>query len=146
MSGQGANSNIQYADDTLVFLDGGKNQLGNLISLIHCFELVSGMKVNWPKSCLVGLNSSSQDHLGYLKALSCPIRAFPLEYLEVPLGGIPRKRDFWLPTLHKVKRKVSHLENQISLLWQTNPPHQINPIESSDLFSIHFQNTERNCT
>lgn len=31
-------SHLQYADDTLLFLDGGKNHLINLISLIHCFE------------------------------------------------------------------------------------------------------------
>lgn len=35
---------LQYADDTLLFLDGDNNQLRNLLSLIHCFELVSGMK------------------------------------------------------------------------------------------------------
>lgn len=34
-------SDLQYYDDTLFFLDGGKNQLRNLICLIHCFELVS---------------------------------------------------------------------------------------------------------
>lgn len=33
-------SDLQYADDTLRFLEGGRTQLRNLISLIHCFELI----------------------------------------------------------------------------------------------------------
>lgn len=48
-------SHLQYADDTLLFLDGHKNQLKNLISLIHCFELVFGTRINWQKSCFVGI-------------------------------------------------------------------------------------------
>lgn len=40
-------SHLQYADDTLIFLDGEGSQLNNLISLIHCFELVSEMRNNW---------------------------------------------------------------------------------------------------
>lgn len=43
---------LQYVDDTLLFLDSSKNQLRNLISLIHCFELISCIKMNWQKSCL----------------------------------------------------------------------------------------------
>lgn len=38
-------SQLQHADDTLLFLDGCKNNLVNLISLIHCFKLVLGMKL-----------------------------------------------------------------------------------------------------
>lgn len=48
---------LQYADDTLLFLDGEGSQLSNLISLIHCFKLVFGMRTNWQKSCLVGINT-----------------------------------------------------------------------------------------
>lgn len=39
-------SHLHYADDILLFLDGGKNHHINLISLIPCFELVSRMKIN----------------------------------------------------------------------------------------------------
>lgn len=50
-------SRLQYVDDPLLFLDGGNNHLINLMSLFNCFKLVSGMKINWKKSCLAGMNS-----------------------------------------------------------------------------------------
>lgn len=72
-------SHLQYAGHTLLLMEGDKNQVPN--SLIHCFELVSGMKINWKKSCLVGLNSPSEEYLEISDALNRPIRLSSLEFL-----------------------------------------------------------------
>lgn len=43
-------SHLQFADDTLTFIDGDP-KIGHILkSLIPCFELVSRLKVNWSKS------------------------------------------------------------------------------------------------
>lgn len=72
-------SHLQYAGHTLLLMEGDKNQVPK--SLIHCFELVSGMKINWKKSCLVGLNSPSEEYLEISDALNRPIRLSSLEFL-----------------------------------------------------------------
>lgn len=33
------------------------------------------------------------------KAVNFPVRTFPIEYLGIPLGGIPGKREFWIPVM-----------------------------------------------
>lgn len=45
-------SHLQFSDDTLILLDGYEKSLTNLKHLIHSFELVSGLKVNWSKRFL----------------------------------------------------------------------------------------------
>lgn len=39
-------------------------------------------------------------------------RSSPIEYLEVPLGGSPRTRAFWLPVIERCKTKVT--------IWKAN--------------------------
>lgn len=58
----------------------------NLISLIHCFELVNRMRINSQKSCFVGVNSPSQDLFEITNALQLPIRIFPIDSLKVSLA------------------------------------------------------------
>lgn len=91
-------SHLQYAGYTLLLMEGDKNQVPN--SLIHCFELVSGMKINWKKELFSWLKFAFRRIFGDLR---CPKSPYSFEYLGVPLGGLPRKRDFWLPVIERVK-------------------------------------------
>lgn len=43
-------SHLQFVDGTLILAEGNEKNVLVLKSLIQCFELVSGFKVNWPKS------------------------------------------------------------------------------------------------
>jgi hypothetical protein len=47
---------LQYADDTLLFLDNDEGHARNLKCILTCFELLSGMRVNFHKSELVSIN------------------------------------------------------------------------------------------
>ena len=46
----GGLSILQYADDTLLFLDNDLAKASNLKLLLLAFELVSGLKINYHKS------------------------------------------------------------------------------------------------
>ena len=48
-------SHLQFADDTVVFLKPKIEYLLNLKRLIRCFELSSGLKINFHKSCLASV-------------------------------------------------------------------------------------------
>lgn len=92
---------------TLLFLDGRMENLRNLVAIIHCFELVFGMKINWQKNCFVDINSNQEDYKEIFEALNCSICKFPIEYIGVPLGGKPKKKDFWLHVVERCKKKLS---------------------------------------
>lgn len=73
-------SHLQYADDTLLFLGGGKYQLLNLISWIHFWLSIRNENKLEEKSCLVGIDSNLKDHKHISNTLDYPIRNFPIDY------------------------------------------------------------------
>jgi hypothetical protein len=47
---------VQYADDTIIVMQGEEQLLLILKDILHKIELSSGLKVNYHKSCLVPIN------------------------------------------------------------------------------------------
>lgn len=60
---------MQYADDTILFLENNVDTARNLKNILTCFEQVSGMRINYNKSELVPINLSDEDQLGGIVAL-----------------------------------------------------------------------------
>ena len=46
----GGISHIQYADDTVIMIDGSDQSILNLKLILYCFEWLSGLKINFHKS------------------------------------------------------------------------------------------------
>jgi hypothetical protein len=51
---------LQYADDTLLFLENNLGKAANLKWLLVCFEQLSGMKINYDKSDLLVLGMDEE--------------------------------------------------------------------------------------
>ena len=76
-------------------------------SILRGFELASGLKINFHKSKLVGVNAQSNIFLCYSKVLNYNHMGTPFKYLGLEVGGNPRKKFFWEPVLNKLKTKLS---------------------------------------
>ena len=50
----GGISHIQYADDTVIMIDGSEQSVVNLKLILYCFEWLSGLKINYHKSDVFG--------------------------------------------------------------------------------------------
>ena len=99
-------THLQFADDTLLFLEASHNVFLNILRLLEVFGSVSGLQVNLSKSTLLGINIDD-DMLQNLASLSgCEVGAWPIKYLGLPLGGNPWKLDFWEPVVSKVKKRL----------------------------------------
>ncbi|XP_071705383.1 uncharacterized mitochondrial protein AtMg01250-like [Rutidosis leptorrhynchoides] len=57
-------SHLQYADDTIFFGKWSLDNFENLMKLLECFELCSGLKVNYTKSNLFGVGVEKNDVYG----------------------------------------------------------------------------------
>lgn len=80
-------SHLQYADDTLCIGKASIENLWTLKALLWGFEMVSGLKVNFHKSCLMGVNVSAE-FLGMASSfLNCKVGSLPFMYLGLPVGG-----------------------------------------------------------
>jgi hypothetical protein len=48
-------SHLQFANDTLIFSSASLSSLQNVKRILLCFELISGLKVNFYKSSIIGV-------------------------------------------------------------------------------------------
>ena len=67
------------------------------------FEAMSGLKINFHKSMLVGVNVSDTCLNEAASVLSCKVGKAPFVYLGLPIGGDPRRLVFWQPVLLRSK-------------------------------------------
>ena len=98
---------LQYADDTLFLCQDSFSNVITLKSILRGFELASGLKVNFHKSKLAGINVLESKLDCYAKNLNCGQMVVPFIYLGLEVGGNPRKKKFWEPVLNKLKSRLS---------------------------------------
>ncbi|XP_050222665.1 uncharacterized protein LOC126672752 [Mercurialis annua] len=75
-----------WVDDTLMFLPNDMSMVINLLRILRCFELVSGLRINYTKSSIIGLNVPDQDMTSAASILNCKIDTLPFTYLGLPLA------------------------------------------------------------
>ncbi|KAK2413278.1 hypothetical protein QL285_036006 [Trifolium repens] len=103
---------LQYADDTLCIGEATVDNLWTLKAVLRGFELVSGLKVNFWKSCVMGANVSD-DFLGMASDfLNCRVGTIPFKYLGLPVGANSRRMSTWEPMLSVVRRRLGSWGNK----------------------------------
>ncbi|GKV35031.1 hypothetical protein SLEP1_g43351 [Rubroshorea leprosula] len=100
-------SHLQFADNTLFMGEATKNNIWTVKCIMRAFELVSGLKVNYRKSSLIGINTDDEwiEKMAWL--LNCKTDVLPCKYLGVPLGANPRRLVTWKPLIETFRRKLS---------------------------------------
>jgi len=102
---------LQFVDDTLII--GEKSWLNVRImrAALLLFEEVSGLKVNFHKSLLTGVNISDSWLLEASLVLHCRKGVLPFVYLGLPIGGDSRKLSFWKPVVDRIEALLSLWSN-----------------------------------
>ncbi|KAL4352748.1 hypothetical protein GQ457_06G007230 [Hibiscus cannabinus] len=100
-------SHLQFADDTILFFKPVEGVIANVKRLLRCFEVSSGLKINFDKSCIVGIGVEKE--LVELLAFQCGCKCgeLPFDYLGIPLGADPRKVSTWVPIVERFQSKLS---------------------------------------
>ncbi|KAK2372487.1 hypothetical protein QL285_073613 [Trifolium repens] len=82
---------LQYADDTLCIGEATIKNLWTLKAVLRGFEMSSGLKVNFWKSCVMGANVTDDFLDMASNFLNCRVGTIPFKYLGLPVGANPRK-------------------------------------------------------
>lgn len=97
---------LQFADDTMVMVDGTLKEASLVRDLLFLFEAFSGLKVNTNKSVLFEVNKVSHwDEI--LKLWDCRSGAFLDSYLGMPLGAKSRSISIWEPLVERFRRRLA---------------------------------------
>ncbi|MCI07030.1 cysteine-rich receptor-like protein kinase, partial [Trifolium medium] len=100
-------SHLQFADDTL--LVGVKNwaNVRALKAVLILFESFSGLKVNFHKSMLFGVNVNDSWLHEAASVMNCKHGRLPFLYLGLPIGGDPQKLQFWYSLVDRIHNRLS---------------------------------------
>ncbi|GAU38426.1 hypothetical protein TSUD_396060 [Trifolium subterraneum] len=98
---------LQFADGTLLMGTKSWANVRALRAVLVLFETMSGLKVNFNKTMLVGVNIPDSWLGEAASALGCRVGKIPFLYLGLPIGGDPRRLSFWEPVLSRLKKCLS---------------------------------------
>jgi hypothetical protein len=79
---EGGLTHLQYADDTIVFLNMDDQSIIHTKFLLYCFENMSGLKINYQKSEVFALGCSEEEVIRVAQMLNCNTGQLPLKYWE----------------------------------------------------------------
>ncbi|XP_072062197.1 uncharacterized mitochondrial protein AtMg01250-like [Arachis hypogaea] len=83
-------SHLQFADDTVLFCPPEEDTIKNYRRLLRCFQLMSGLSINFDKSNLIPVNCDEQWVQRMCGVLGCKQANLPVKYLGILLGANPR--------------------------------------------------------
>jgi hypothetical protein len=79
-------THIQYADDTVIMIDGSVNSITNLKLVLYCFEWLTGLKINYHKSEVFGFGVSQVEKEELANMLNYVLGELPMKYLGIPVS------------------------------------------------------------
>jgi hypothetical protein len=100
-------SHLQFADDTLLVGVKSWANVRALRAVLILFERMLGLKVNFHKSMLFGVNVNDSWLHEAASVMQCKHGCLPFTYLGLPIGGNPRRIQFWLPLIEKIRKRLS---------------------------------------
>ncbi|GAU18134.1 hypothetical protein TSUD_248350 [Trifolium subterraneum] len=105
-------SHLQYADDTLFVGEACVENLWTTKAILRWFELISGLKVNFFKSKLYGINVGDNFISSAASFLKCKVGKLPFIYLGLPVGANPRRLVTWNPVIEVLQKRLASWKNK----------------------------------
>jgi hypothetical protein len=81
----GGLSILQYADDTIFFMEHDLEKARNLKLILAAFEQLSGLKINFHKSELFCFGEAQDAARSYAELFGCEQGQFPIQYFGIPI-------------------------------------------------------------
>jgi len=87
-------THLQFADDTIIIGEKSWQNVHSMRAMLLLFENISGLKVNFNKSMLTGVNISDSWLSEAALVMNCRKGTIPFMYLGLPIGGDSTKIAF----------------------------------------------------
>jgi len=94
---------LQFVDDTLIMCEDSFSNVIAIKAILRCFEISSGLKINFHKFKLACIDVERNSLECYAKTLNCTLMRIPFIYL----GLEPRNKQLWEPILNKISARLS---------------------------------------
>jgi hypothetical protein len=81
----GGISILQYADDTILFMEHDLEKAINMKLILRFFEELSGLKINFHKSEIFCFGKAKEEEEQYKQLFGCESGSLPFRYLGIPI-------------------------------------------------------------
>jgi hypothetical protein len=98
---------LQYADDTIIFLDHDLEQVKNLKLLLCAFEQLSGLKINFHKSEVFCYGAAREMEASCTSLFGCNLGDYPFRYLGIPMHHRQLLNSEWSKVEERFQQKLS---------------------------------------
>jgi hypothetical protein len=98
---------LQYADDTIIFMDHNLEQAKNMKLLLSTFEQLSGLKINFRKSEMFCYGKAKDCSDVYSQIFGCESGSFPFRYLGIPMHHKKLLNRDWKEIEERFQKKLS---------------------------------------
>jgi hypothetical protein len=102
----GGISILQYADDTILFLEHDLTKALNMKMILTIFEQLSGLKINFHKSEVFCFGKAKEVEEDYKILFGCDIGSLPFIYLGIPIHFRNLKNGKWKPVEDRFEKKL----------------------------------------
>ncbi|GJW38881.1 RNA-directed DNA polymerase, eukaryota [Tanacetum coccineum] len=99
-------SHLYYADDAVFIGKWDKANVVNIVHMLKCFFLASGLKINIHKSKLMGIGISHEDVNAAANIIGCSTFSTPFNYLGVKVGMSCSRSKSWDEVLAKFSSRL----------------------------------------
>ena len=102
----GGISHIQYADDTIIMVDGSDQSIRNLKLILYCLEWLTSLKINYHKSEVFVFGGSQQEKENMANMINCSLGSLPLKYLGIPISDSHLAMGAFSPIIQKMINRL----------------------------------------
>ena len=105
-------THLPFADDTLLLGEKSWLNVCSMRAVLLLFEEMSGLKVNFHKSMLTGVNVNDSWLADTALVMNCKRGSILFVYLGLPIGGDSRKLGVWKPFIDRIVARLSSWNNK----------------------------------
>nr|GEZ37137.1 RNA-directed DNA polymerase, eukaryota [Tanacetum cinerariifolium] len=107
ITGSSSLSHLFYADDAVFIEEWSIENLDNLLKILNCFHLASGLCINVNKSHVLGVGVPSDIVRQGALCIGCEVMQTPFKYLRVMVGDHMSRYSAWSNTIQKDRGRLS---------------------------------------
>ncbi|GJU66243.1 RNA-directed DNA polymerase, eukaryota [Tanacetum coccineum] len=100
-------SHLFYADDAVFLGEWSDENLDNLLKILRCFHLASGLRINIAKSHVLGVGVPLEIVHQGASRIGCEVMKTPFKYLGIMVGDHMSRCSAWSNSIQKVRTRLS---------------------------------------
>ncbi|KAI3804400.1 hypothetical protein L1987_25906 [Smallanthus sonchifolius] len=100
-------SHLMYADNVMVLGDWSESNIRNIARIMKAFALVSGLKMNFNKTAIMGIRVELERCQNLASIIKCSTGNVPFKFLGIEVGNKMNSSKAWDPIIRSIENRLS---------------------------------------